>query len=274
MGMPVLILGKSGSGKSTSLRSIDPEDALLIQTIKKPLPFKSTEWKQWNFETKQGSVYCTDKASHIIACIKNAKSNGKSIVIVDDFQYQMSNTFMRRAFEKGYNKFTEIGKDAWDIVQAAINVEDDTRVYILSHTYEDELGENIRMKTIGKMLDDKITMEGMFTIVLRCILNDGEHFFSTKNNGKDTVKSPMELFDKGEITNDLGMVDDKICGYYEIHSSEELLEKIENIKGNFKDGEYIKTVSQYVEKVKDNPTKLRSIINKLKLKLNEGEENE
>jgi len=215
MSIPVLIIGKSGTGKTTSLRNLDPKDVILIQAVKKPLPFRTSNWKKWDKEKKQGSVFITDKAKTIIQWIDNAKKYGKKIVIIDDFQYTMSNQFMRRSSEKGYFKFTDIAKDAWSIVQAVINSDDDIRVYILSHSSENDDGENIKMKTIGKLLDDKITMEGLFTIVLRSIVKDGKFFFSTQNNGHDTCKSPIDLFDV-EIDNDINVIDKQICNYYGI----------------------------------------------------------
>lgn len=265
MSIPVLIIGPSGTGKSTSMRNLNPDNVLLIQALKKPLPFRAG-WKPWNNETKKGTIYVTDKASHIVACIEKAHSNNKKIIIIDDFQYQMSNQFMRRAKEKGYEKFTDIGKDAWDIVQAAINSHDEIRVYILSHTQSDEYGENIKMKTIGKMLDDKITMEGMFSIVLRSQIRDGEYIFSTQNNGNDTVKSPMGLFEL-EIPNDLAEIDAAVCDYYEIDNTEELLNQIEILKEKFDDKDFLKTVTETVDKSKTDSKKLFSIVKKLKLKL-------
>jgi len=260
MSIPVLIIGKSGTGKSTSLRNLDPDDCILIQALKKPLPFKN-KWKPWDGEKKSGSVFVSDKAKTIIACIKKAKENKKSIVIIDDFQYQMGNQFMRKANEKGYQKFTDIAKDAWDIVQAVIESDDDLRVYILGHSYEDDLGENIRMKTIGKMLDDKITMEGMFSIVFRSILNDGEYFFRTKNSGCDTVKTPMGMFKKEEIPNDLAEIDAAICSYYEIGDNSKMYEKAMQLHSmvDDEDGIILKTI----EKFKNNPKKLKTVINKI-----------
>lgn len=215
MSIPVLVLGKSGTGKTTSLRNLNPDDCFLLQAIKKPLPFRNN-WQFFDPSTKKGSVYVTDNHLSIIKCIQAAHQYNKKIVILDDFQYTMSNEFMRRAMEKGFNKFTEIGKNAWEIVQATINNEHNIRVYILSHTDENDFGENIKMKTIGKMLDDKITMEGMFTIVLRSIFHEGRYFFVTQNNGNDTVKSPMGMFPTYEIDNDLQMIDQTICNYYNI----------------------------------------------------------
>jgi len=269
MSIPVLIIGKSGTGKSTSLRNLNPDDCFLVQTIKKPLPFKSYKWQKWNAERNEGSVIHTDDAKKMIHVIKMAKSKSRNIVIIDDFQYQMSNTFMRKAFEKGYDKFTGIARDAWDICQAAIDEDSDIRIYILSHTQEDEYGENIKMKTIGKMLDDKITMEGMFSIVLRSAIDDGHYKFLTKNNGHDTVKTPMGLFESGECDNDLNMIDEKICDYYHLVSTDILEKEINQLLDNESD-EYKKIVLSYVQKNKDNPSKLRSTINKIKAK--QGEE--
>ncbi|MBS9442453.1 ATP-binding protein [Photorhabdus heterorhabditis] len=217
MGTATLILGESGTGKSTSLRNLNPADCLLVQTVRKPLPFKSTLWKLWDREKPETSVFISDKYSHIEGAIIKAHSYGKKIVIIDDFQYVMANEFMRRSDEKSFDKFTEIGSHAWNIIDKAINgTPDDLRIYFLSHTEETQTGK-VKIKTIGKMLDEKITIEGMFTIVLRTIVKDDNYLFSTRNNGYDTVKSPMGMFDKHEIENDLAVIDETICHYYEIN---------------------------------------------------------
>ena len=110
MGTATLILGESGTGKSTSMRNINPEEAILIKPIGKPLPFKSKDWLAWDARAKKGTVVTTDKWDVIVAVIKRAHEYGKRIVIVDDFQYVMSNEFMRRSEEKSFDKFTEIGR--------------------------------------------------------------------------------------------------------------------------------------------------------------------
>lgn len=206
MSTGVLILGESGSGKSTSLRNLKPEDCALIQCIPKQLPFKGS--KGW-----EKRILVSDDPGRIIKAMKNAKAK---VIIIDDFQYLMANAFMRRASEKGYEKFTEIGKMAWDVLETSTRLAPDVRVYILSHTETTDQGRT-KMKTIGKMLDDKVTLEGMFTIVLRAIVTDGANFFATKNSGSDTVKAPMGLFDDEFIENDLAAVDAAICSYYEIN---------------------------------------------------------
>lgn len=206
MSTGVLILGESGSGKSTSMRNLKPEDCALIQCINKRLPFKNA--KAWERRT-----LVSDNPERIIKAMRAAKSK---VIIIDDFQYLMANAFMRRASEKGYEKFTDIGKMAWDVLNMSQTLSPDVRVYILSHT-ETTDKDLTKMKTIGKMLDDKVTLEGMFTIVLRAVVSDGDNFFSTKNSGHDTVKAPMGLFDDEFIGNDLASVDSSICTYYEIN---------------------------------------------------------
>lgn len=213
MSYPTLVLGETGTGKSTSLRNFDPTKVLLLQALAKPLPFKSRDWRVFNPETK-GNIFITDNANEIVAYMQGTK---RKIIVIDDFQYTMGNEFMRRSNERGYEKFTEIGRNAWNILVAAGALSCDVRVYILSHSDTSDSGR-VKVKTIGRMLDEKITVEGMFTQVLRTSVRDGEYFFSTKNNGSDTVKTPMGMFDEELIPNDLAYVDKKLCEYYEIAS--------------------------------------------------------
>ncbi len=201
MATVTLILGKSGSGKSTSMRSMEPEQTALIQVIRKPLPFRgASAWK----------AFVTDDWSKIIGACRKTK---RKVIVIDDFQYMLANEFMRRSQEKGYDKFNDIGRHTWDVFDALLKLPDDVRVYILSHTEETETGQ-IKMKTIGKMLDDKITLEGLVTIVLRAVVQDGSHYFLTRNNGADTTKAPMGMFDEDLVDNDLAAVDAAICDYY------------------------------------------------------------
>lgn len=223
MGTATLILGESGTGKSTSLRNLDPQEVILVKPVGKPLPFKSREWKPWDVKAKQGTVVTTDSWDVIRKVIQGASGYGKRIVVIDDFQYVMSNEFMRRSDEKSFDKFTEIGRHAWEVIKAAQDAPDDLRVYFLAHTEETAMGR-VKMKTIGKMLDEKITVEGMFTIVLRTLTRDDQFFFTTKNNGADTVKSPMGMFETNEIDNDLAMVDATICDYWGLSNVHNLKE--------------------------------------------------
>jgi len=221
MSIATIVMGKSGHGKSTSIRNFDPDKTLIIQAVRKPLPFRAKEWKPWDSASKTGSVAVTDSARNICAAIERAPSNGKSVVIIDDFQYVMSNEFMRRSAERGFDKFTEIARGAWDVLNMAMSGPEDVRVYILTHTETDEWGQNAKVKTIGKLLDDKIVLEGMVTTVLKALKQDGQYFFSTQSDGTDTVKSPMGLFESALIDNDLAAVDKAICEYYGIEGDAE-----------------------------------------------------
>jgi len=210
MSTVTMILGQSGTGKTTSLRNLDPTQTLLIQAIKKPLPFKSGNWKPVTKDNPAGSIFICDSAATIVGAMKRTK---RPIIVIDDFQYVMANEFMRRSAEKGFEKFTEIGRNAWDILAEAARLPDDVRVYVLSHVETTDDGRT-KIKTIGKMLDEKITLEGMVSIVLKTVVQDGQYYFATRNNGSDTVKTPMGMFDADMVENDLAAVDTAIYQYY------------------------------------------------------------
>jgi hypothetical protein len=213
MSIAAFILGESGTGKSTSMRSMNPAETLLIQAIKKPLPFRSSGWKYLSKEG--GNILVCDQSAQIIAAMHKTQ---RPIIVIDDFQYILANEFMRRTDERGFDKFTDIGKHAWDILCAASSLPDRVRVYILSHTETSESGR-VKAKTIGRMLDEKITIEGMFSIVMRTSIINGQYLFSTKNNGSDTVKTPLGLFDADHIDNDLAAVDAAIVDYYQLQAT-------------------------------------------------------
>ncbi|MEX3555586.1 MAG: hypothetical protein VB131_02815, partial [Burkholderia gladioli] len=214
-----MVIGESGTGKSASMRNLDPAKTLLIQAVKKPLSFKSTNWKPVA-KGQSGSVYVTDDSAHIVKAIERTD---KKIIVIDDFQYILANEFMRRVTDvevgnSAFTKYNEIARHAWDILMAAGSLADYKRVYILSHTATDDFGKT-KIKTIGKLLDEKIVMEGLVTIVLRTEVSDGEYTCATRNNGRDTVKSSMGLFDADCVPNDLAEIDSAITAFYDIHAS-------------------------------------------------------
>ena len=214
MSTPALIIGESGTGKSTSLRNLNPDETFLIQVIRKPLPFP--KWKE-KFHTENGkpaNIFISDEASKIQLALKKISDQRPEVktVIIDDYQYLMANEFMKRALEKGYDKFTQIASNAWSVIDLSLKLRDDLTVFFLSHSEENEQGKT-KCKTIGKMLDEKITLEGMFTMVLQTCVKDGQYYFMTKNNGQNTVKSPMGMFESELIENDLQEVINKIKEY-------------------------------------------------------------
>lgn len=204
MGLPVLILGESGTGKSASLRKFPNNKVAVINVAGKPLPFKN----KIQSET-------TDDYMKIEGHIKTLVKQDCKSIVVDDAQYLMANEFMRRATERGFDKFTDIAKNFWSLVNMVKELPPDVIVYFLSHIERDQNG-NEKIKTIGKLLDEKITVEGMFTIVLKTNVTDGVYSFLTQNNGHDTVKSPIGMFPSYAIDNDLHYVDEKIRNYYEM----------------------------------------------------------
>lgn len=210
MSIATLVLGNSGTGKSTSLRNLDPSKTILIQCLKKPLPFRSADWKTRKTLKDEGNVFQTDDASTIERIMR---SSPHEIVVIDDYQASMVNQLMSRSSEKGYDKFTDIGKDAWNIFNAAGDLAPHRRVYILAHTQTDDFG-NVRMKTVGKMVDQTLVPEGYFTIVLRTEVINGTYYFSTQTNGQDCTKSPIGMFEDRLIDNDLAAVDASIVEFY------------------------------------------------------------
>lgn len=210
MGIPVLILGESGSGKSTSLRNFDPAKVAVFNVAGKPLPFRAKLSSLSVIKTKDGirRVNYDD--------IRAALARGKlKTYVVDDSQYLMAFEFFDRAKETGFNKFTDIGLNFKNLIQFVItNTAPDCIVYFLHHV-EATADSKLKAKTIGKMLDEKLTLEGLFSIVLLCEASADGHHFITQSDGYTTAKSPMEMFDK-VIDNDLAMVDATIREYWNL----------------------------------------------------------
>lgn len=211
MSTATLILGESGSGKSTSLRNLKASETLLIQAVRKPLPFRSKEWREWHkTNAPAGNIWVLDQSHDIVAAMSKTK---RKIIVLDDFQYVLANEYMRRSEQTGFQKFSDIGRHAWDILTAASSLAADVRVYILAHTDTDDTGR-VKAKTIGKLLDEKICVEGMFSVVMRTSVINGQYLLSTRNNGQDTVKTPIGLFEDDHIDNDLAAIDAAIVDYY------------------------------------------------------------
>lgn len=197
-----MVLGESGSGKTTSLRNFEPNEITFLNVSSKLLPFK----KRFTLE-KKGCGYAD--------IAKALQGNFTNTYVIDDANYLMSFESFNKAKETGYGKFTDMAKNYYDMLQYIIkNTPNDCVVYLMSHTEQSEATGKIKAKTIGKMLDSQLTVEGLFDIVLMCEASDGNYHFVTHSDGTNTCKSPMGMFDADTIDNDLKMVDDTIREYW------------------------------------------------------------
>ena len=202
MGIPVLIMGESGSGKSASMRNFEASEVGIINVAGKPLPFRK----------KLQKLNTSDYGAIMNALYKSEK---KSFVI-DDSQYLLCFEMFNKAKEIGYQKFTDMALNFYTLIRFIIEkLPEDKLVYFLHHTEVTAEGKT-KAKTIGKMLDEKLTVEGLFSIVLFCQTDGERHYFVTQSDGTTTAKSPMEMFEEREIDNDLKMVDTAIREYFEL----------------------------------------------------------
>ena len=201
MGIAVLILGESGSGKSASMRNFTESDVRILNVASKPFPFRNVN-----------KLKKADKATY--SMIKGAVSSGKSLsYVVDDAQYLMAFESFEKANEIGYTKFTNMAKNYEEMLRyIQEETTPDTIVYIMQHIETDENGK-VKAKTLGKMLDQQLTVEGLFTIVLLAKADERRHYFVTQSDGTTTAKSPLEMFPM-EIDNDLKAVDTAIREYW------------------------------------------------------------
>lgn len=205
MGIAVMILGASGSGKSTSMRNLDPAKVGVFNVAGKPLPFRK------KLPLANNATYST-----ILKTLQNAQLK---TYIIDDSQYLMAFESFDHAKESGYGKFTNMALNFRNLIDFVIRkTPDDCIVYFLHHTELSEDGK-LKAKTLGKMLDNQLTVEGLFSIVLLCQVEGTEHFFITNSDGSNPAKSPMEMFDQ-KIDNDLAFVDKTIREYYGMEVTE------------------------------------------------------
>ena len=200
MGIPVLILGESGSGKSTAIRNFEPDEVGIFNVASKPLPFRKKMLK-------------IDNASYQ-TITKSLSAPKLKRYVIDDSQYLLCFELFAKAKETGYNKFTDMALHFYNLIQTVIReTPPDVIVYFMHHI-ETSDGRS-KAKTIGKMLDEKLTLEGLFSIVLICQTDGLKHEFITQSDGTTTAKSPMEMFPP-KIDNDLKAVDETIRKYYDL----------------------------------------------------------
>lgn len=200
MGIAPLVIGSSGSGKSTSMRNLDRKTTAIFNVAGKPLPFKG-----------QFEMMCT--VSDVDEIIKSLKRNATNCYVIDDSQYLMAFKLIDRWSENGYQKYTEIARDFKRLIDTIIkDTTPDTIVYFLHHTETMDDGK-VKAKTCGKMIDNWLTLEGLFSIVIMAVATDNKHLFITQSDGTNTCKSPMGMFEN-PIDNDLALVDKTIREYY------------------------------------------------------------
>lgn len=207
MASVVMVMGQSGTGKSTSLRNFKKGECSVINVSKKPLPFPC--------ELNVANVGNYKAIKELLA-----KSTAPSIVI-DDCTYLLVNEYMSKSDERGFDKYVGMAKSFWDLMNFCINeLPDDKIVYFLGHTEKGEDGRE-HFKTVGKMLDNTVVLEGYCTVVLKTIVEDGKYYFSVHNNGYDTVKTPFGMYEVDRIDNDLKAVDVKMREYFKLNVKSE-----------------------------------------------------
>lgn len=233
MATGILVLGDSGSGKSTSIgnieelgiKGLDPKETIIINVKNKPLPFRGWKKNYGGKISEGGNYFASANSEEIIKVLKYISANRFDIknVVLDDYQYTMSEQFMKDAFEKGFEKFTRIGKYSYDVINEGLNMRPDMNFIILTHS--DEENGKLKMKTLGRLLEDKVNPIGLFTIAL---------FTTTRMNAEDKLeycfitnkimdprgfdvpaKSPIGMFDEKLIPNDMGYVVDRVHQFNE-----------------------------------------------------------
>lgn len=221
----IAIVGGSGEGKSTSIESLDPSTTFIINVYDKPLPFRGWKSKYTPANPKEnvGNYICAEKSQEIVEIIKYVNTKRPEIkqLIVDDAQYIMAHEFMTKATEKGYEKFSIMAQNMWNVLTQARMCRGDLQIVFMFH--EEYINENFipkrKIKTLGNLLDSKITLEGMFTVVLFTKVTKDDktkqniYQFVTQTEDGSTAKSPKDMFDL-YIPNDLAFVIEKINEYY------------------------------------------------------------
>lgn len=204
MAIPVLIIGESGSGKTTSLRNFEPDEIGVFSVSSKPLPFRK-KLPVMKPATYQSMYQAWERGK--------AKNSLRKVYAIDDSSLLMTFSAFSRAKETGYGKFTDFALDFYNLVQYIIQqLPEDVIVYFLHHMERTDTG-NLKAKTVGKMLDNQLTLEALFTIVLFAQTDGKDHWFITQSDGFTTAKSPMDMFPI-KIDNDLKAVDGAIREYY------------------------------------------------------------
>ena len=201
MSILTMIYGESGTGKSTSLRNFTNDEVAVINVSGKPMPFRS------ELKTLSSNNYLT-----IADWLPKIKQPS---IVIDDATYLMVDQFMANVQMKGYEKYNIMAQNFTNLIEQARKLPEDKIVYFMGHSDQTDNGRE-HFKTIGRMIDNYVTLEGKFTTVLKSVVKDGKYYFQTHNSGSDTVKSPLGMFESDLIDNDLKMVDDIMREYWSI----------------------------------------------------------
>lgn len=216
----IVILGESGTGKSTSLSQLSPKETCIINVLSKPLPFRGYK-KNYNSENR--NYLETDSYKTILDSLNKINSDRPDVktIVIDDFSFLMNNEFMRRCREKGYDKFTEMGLNVFEILEVCKNFRPDLYCYILCHTEKDHAGM-VKPKTVGKMTSDYVGIAERVSIVLHTQIVDMQYKFLTQNDGICIAKSPQGMFDSLYIDNNLHAIRQTIDSYYNDDTTKEI----------------------------------------------------
>lgn len=205
MGIPILIYGRSGTGKSRSLKNFGEDEITLINVENKPLPFR----KRFKYTIN------TDQYGKIMEALSKTPSD---TTVIDDAGYLLTNMFMRGHASRGtgsstFDLYNDIGDSFWKLIKFIKTLPENKIVYIVMHEEQNDNGA-VKLKMLGKLLEQKVCVEGMVTIVIRCMCDEDRHYFRVTNNGADITKAPEDMFGKSEMDNDLKQVDSIIREYY------------------------------------------------------------
>lgn len=216
MSNAILIIGESGTGKSTSIRNLNPEQTFIINILDKPLPFRGykNDYKKLAPDGLTGNYYESDEHEKILRIIKlvNDKRPDIKNLIIDDFGFTLTNTYMKRARETGYNKFVDIAHNAWEIIKSLRGQRDTLNCIMSMHTEIDQAGR-FKPRTIGKMVDQYNLIEGSFTYIFHSLIIENQYKFLTNNDGSHMAKSSMGCFEDLYVDNDLNQIINLIHDY-------------------------------------------------------------
>ena len=216
MNNSILIIGDSGTGKSTSIRTLPPNETFIINVIGKPLPFRGSSklYTKLSEDGMTGNYYCTDQGNSIKRVINHVNNKRPEIkyLIIDDLGFVAMNAFMKRALVKGYDRFSEIASEFGTAIELVNQLRDDLFCIVTMHIETDKQGKT-KPKTIGNMIDGSINIEGRFSYVFHTAVTDGKYSFLTNNDGVHMAKSSMGCFEKQFIDNDLLDIVERINAY-------------------------------------------------------------